>query len=293
MQIESALERYYQYLFVEKGLSPVTIKNYQDDLKQFLSFKNQIVDTKEIKGERLVEFIYNQSNLGLQSSTIVRRLSTVKNFLLFLQQEKLFSEPLPKVISPKKSLRLPSMLNFEEVEALLDSPHLDKPEEMRDKAMLEVMYSSGLRVSELLSLKRGQVNFDKGIITIIGKGAKERRIPIGDFALEFLDKYINDVRFKNAGKNTNYVFLNRYGKPLSRQYFFLRVKEYARRAEIHTDISPHTLRHCFATHLLENGASLRAVQEMLGHSNIATTQIYTHVSSKRITSAYDLYSKRK
>jgi integrase/recombinase XerD len=159
--------------------------------------------------------------------------------------------------------------------------------------MLETMYASGLRVSELLALEKGRINFKKAIITVFGKGAKERKVPLGDFAIEYIQKYDKEVRKLNPGKDSKYLFLNRYGEPLSRQYFFKQIKKYALEAGIETPISPHTLRHCFATHLLENGAQLRAVQEMLGHANIATTQIYTHISTKRILSAYDLYMKGK
>ena len=170
---------------------------------------------------------------------------------------------------------------------------MNKPEGIRDRAMLELMYSSGMRVSELLSLQINKINFSKGIIKIVGKGNKERYVPVGDFAIEYIDKYVNGPRKQNIGKRSKYLFLNRYGKPLSRQYFFLQVKKYASEANIEQSISPHTLRHCFATHMLENGAELRAVQELLGHSNISTTEIYTNISTKRILSAYDLYSKRK
>ena len=159
--------------------------------------------------------------------------------------------------------------------------------------MIETMYASGLRVSELLALEKGKVDLKHGVITVFGKGAKERKIPVGDFAIEYIKQYLEGPRKKNPGSGTKYLFLNRYGKPLSRQYFFKQIKKYALESGIETNISPHTLRHCFATHLLENGAQLRAVQEMLGHTNIATTQIYTHISTKRIISAYDLYMKGK
>ena len=193
----------------------------------------------------------------------------------------------------KKSEHLPNCLTVEEVEALLDAPDVRKKGELRDKAMLETMYASGLRVSELLSLERGMLNIKRGVIKVMGKGSKERKVPIGEFALEYVVRYIEEVREFNVGKGSKYLFLNRCGKPLSRVYFFKQVKKYAERAGINKEISPHTLRHCFATHLLEQGAELRAVQEMLGHSNIATTQIYTHLSKNRIRSAYDLFMNNK
>ena len=160
--------------------------------------------------------------------------------------------------------------------------------------MLELMYATGLRVSELLSLRFRNVNMQNGLITVYGKGNKQRSVPVSSFALEFLRKYIDGPRKRvNGSKDTDIIFLNRDGKALSRTYFFMQIKRYAEEKGIDSSVSPHTLRHCFATHLLENGASLRAVQEMLGHSNIATTQIYTEVSTKRIMSAYDLYASRK
>ena len=182
---------------------------------------------------------------------------------------------------------------MEEIDRLLDAPDTSKGDGLRDKAMLEVMYASGLRVSELLNLERERLNIKTGVISVMGKGAKERKVPIGEFALDYVIQYIETVRRKNRGKKSKYLFLSKYGEPLSRQYFFKQIKKYALLAGIEVNISPHTLRHCFATHLLENGAELRAVQSMLGHSNIATTQIYTHISTKRIVSAYDLYMNKK
>ncbi len=294
MKISDAIERFNQYLLAEKGLSPATVKDYDEDLKQFFSiFGDMKNDTDDLLGSDLSDFMIKQSADGLKTSTIVRRLSSTRHFYLFLQREGLFSGKFPVFETPKKSTHLPRCLSVEQVEDLFDQPNLEKPSGIRDRAMLEVMYSSGLRVSELLSLTRGQINFEKGILTITGKGGKMRQVPIGDFALEYLNKYLNEARNQNPGKKDKHIFLNLRGKPISRQYFFMCVREYALCAGIETDISPHTLRHSFATHLLENGAELRAVQEMLGHSNIATTQIYTHVSTRRIVSAYDLYTKRK
>ena len=170
---------------------------------------------------------------------------------------------------------------------------METPSGIRDKAMLELMYACGLRVSELLSLQKKNINLNKHIVTIYGKGAKERKVPLGDFAEEYVVKYLNEARDKLHGKDSPYLFLNRSGEPISRVYFFKQIRKYAESVGIDKPISPHTLRHCFATHLLEGGAELRAVQEMLGHTNIATTQIYTHISTKRIISAYDLFMKEK
>ena len=274
------------------SVSNETIRNYEYDLRIFFETLNKKT-TSDLKSGDIQEFIRIQTQNMLSIPTILRRISSTKNLYLFLEKERLISFQIDSLEKPKGAKKLPVCISIEEVEALLEQPDLTKPEGQRDRAMLEVMYSSGLRISELLNLRMNQINFDRGMVKIVGKGNKERIVPIGDYALEYLFKYINDGRKKNPRRNSDYLFLNRYGEPVSRVYFFLQVKKYAQQAGIKVEISPHTLRHCFATHMLENGAELRAVQEMLGHANIATTQIYTNISSKRILSAYDLYSKRK
>lgn len=292
MELNKAMELYFQYLRVEKGVSNETIKNYLYDLKQFFIALDKKT-TEDFLPTDIADFVRIQSKNLLSTPTILRRISSTKNFYLFLEREHIIDMQLINFDKPRGMKRLPVSISVEEVEALLNAPNLEKPEGMRDRALLEVMYSSGLRVSELLGLKIKQINFQFGMLKIIGKGNKQRSVPIGEYALDFLTKYIEGPRKRNPGRNSEFVFLNRYGKPLSRQYFFLQVKRYAEEVGIKEEISPHTLRHCFATHMLENGAELRAVQEMLGHSNIATTQIYTNISSKRILDAYDLFSKRK
>ncbi len=293
MEINDAVELFRQHLLVEKGLSKQTVDSYTNDLKQFfLIFKDRYY-VEDLMPMDLDEFLAQSLAQGKSASTAIRRLSSMRSFMVFLKKEGYYKEEIPEVDPPKKPNRLPNCLSLEEVEMLLDAPDIEKPEGLRDRAMLETMYASGLRVSELLLLERGRVNLKKAVITVFGKGSKERKVPLGDFAIEYIQKYIEEARNKNPGKDSKYLFLNRYGEPLSRQYFFKQIKKYALEAGITTSISPHTLRHCFATHLLENGAQLRAVQEMLGHANIATTQIYTHISTKRIISAYDLYMKRK
>lgn len=296
MDLDDALDLYFQYLRVEKGVSNETINSYAYDLKGFLTALNKH-STDDFLPTDVSDYVRIQSKQLKETSTIVRRISSTKNFYLFLEREHIINLSLKKVEIPKGVKSLPISIPVEEVEALLNAPDLEKPEGQRDRAMLETMYSSGLRVSELLSLKLKQVNIEKSIIDVIGKGNKERKVPIGDYALDYLKLYIGDGRRKNIGKKSEYLFLNRYGEPLSRQYFFKQIKKYAEQVGIKEEISPHTLRHCFATHMLEHGAELRAVQEMLGHSNIATTQIYTNISTKHIVSeydrAYDLSSKRK
>ena len=290
MLINEVKDEFLSYLIVERGDSKATIDNYSIDLDQFISFEEN-KDISLLKREDISDFINYLSSKGLKTSSIIRRSTVIRLFYIYLNKEKLIDVPLTGLYLPKSEKHLPSVLSTDEVDALLDCFDLTKEVEIRDKAMLETMYASGLRVSELLSLELGNINFVQGYIKTKGKGSKERIIPIGEFALEYLSLYIDKVRRCNVGYKTKYVFLNKEGKPISRQYFWRKVKEYALRANIYTKISPHTLRHSFATHLLENGANLREVQEMLGHSKIETTQIYTHISTKRIISAYDQFMK--
>lgn len=294
MEINESFDAFIQYLRVERGVSEITVKNYREDFKIFLlSFPN-VKTTNDLNVDMLPEFVRRQDELARSSSTILRRYSLLRNYFSFLNEENILHEEIPDVDKPKSSKRLPFVMSNEEVDELLEAPDISKDNGMRDRAMLEIMYATGLRVSELLSLRFRNVNMQNGLITVYGKGNKQRCVPVSSFALEFLRKYIDGPRKRVKGsKDTDIIFLNRDGKALSRTYFFMQVKRYAEEKGIDSSVSPHTLRHCFATHLLENGASLRAVQEMLGHSNIATTQIYTEVSTKRIMSAYDLYASRK
>lgn len=294
MEINESLDFFIKYLRTERGVTEITVKNYREDFKIFLDTFPMVKDTSDLDANMLPEFVIKQDELSRSSSTILRRFSFLKNYLSFLQDEGYFKGELPQVDKPKSSKRLPFVLSNEEVDELLDAPDISKDNGMRDKAMLEVMYATGLRVSELLSLEFKNVNMQNAIIKVYGKGNKERSVPISDFAMEYLRKYIDGPRRRNPGaKKSQLIFLNKEGKMISRTYFYMQIKRYAEQKGVDNAVSPHTLRHCFATHLLENGASLRAVQEMLGHANVATTQIYTEVSSKRIMSAYDLYATRK
>lgn len=294
MEINESFDAFIQYLRVERGVSEITVKNYREDFKIFLLSFPDVKTTDDLSVDMLPEFVRRQDELARSSSTILRRYSLLRNYFSFLNEEDILHEEIPDVDKPKSSKRLPFVMSNEEVDELLEAPDISKDNGMRDRAMLELMYATGLRVSELLSLRFRNVNMQNGLITVYGKGNKQRSVPVSSFALEFLRKYIDGPRKRVKGsKDTDIIFLNRDGKALSRTYFFMQVKRYAEEKGIDSSVSPHTLRHCFATHLLENGASLRAVQEMLGHSNIATTQIYTEVSTKRIMSAYDLYASRK
>ncbi len=291
MEIVDAIDLFHQYILVEKGLSPQTWISYLEDLQAFFNYYNDKNDTADLLETDLYEFLKFELSLGKSVSTALRRLSSTRSFYLFLKKEGHYTGNIPEIETPKKPKHLPNCLSEEEIDRLLEAPDMESPSGIRDRAMLETMYASGLRVSELLNLKKGQVNLSKGIITVFGKGAKERKVPIADYAIDFIKKYINEVRNKSEHKGSEFLFLNRSGEPLSRIYFFKQVRKYAELAGIDMVISPHTLRHSFATHLLNHGAQLRMVQGMLGHTNIATTQIYTHVSSEKLKSDYDKIMK--
>ena len=294
MEIKQAIEEYFTYLLASKGLSEKTIDDYKEDLLIFLrDFPDKQI-TDDLLETDLNDFAITEGEKDRSSSTIARRLSALFNFYQFLSKRGVISVAPERVDRPKEEKSLPVILSFDEVERLLDAPDTSKESGMRDKAMLETMYATGLRVSELCSLPLSSINVQNRLIVVRhGKGNKQRTVPISPFALEWLETYIHDFRSLNKGKKKKEVFLNLRGEPISRNYFFMQVKKYAEQVGIEVSISPHTLRHCFATHLLENGAELRAVQEMLGHAHLSTTQIYTHVSTRRILEAYDRFSSRK
>lgn len=292
MKIKDAYERFIEMMFYERNVSISTLDCYKEDLLSFFECTKK-ENSEELTIYDIEDYIMKLSSQGKAATTIIRRAGTVRQFYNFLQKENILTNNSNDIAMPKKNDHLPDVLSTDEIEALFEQPDMKKKEGIRDRAMLEVMYSSGMRVSELLNLKLKQVNIDLGILKIIGKGNKERHVPIGDFAKEYLLKYLFEVRGKYDIYRSNYFFLNHFGKPLSRQYFWKIIKKYTEDAGITINVTPHTLRHSFATHLLENGLDLRMVQEMLGHSNITTTQIYTHVSSKRIISTYDLFMNKK
>ena len=288
MIIRDYFDEFLAYLSVEKGDSKATINTYLSDLKRFEKFTNSC-KIEELSKKTLDDFILYLSKQNKKEITIIREVNTIKSFYVYLNHMKLINVSLIGFYLPKLSRKLPQVLNYDQIESLLNAPDISKKLELRDKAMLELMYSSGLRVSELVNLEKGNINLSEKYLKIVGKGNKQRVVPLGDYAISFLIKYVLEVRNKSKFKNSKYLFLNQKGLPLSRQYFFNQVKKYASRAGIPINISPHTLRHCFATHLLENGANLKEVQSLLGHSKIETTQIYTHVSKKKIRIDYDKY----
>ena len=292
MNINDAIDQYLQYCLIEKNLTSVTIEDYRYSLKDFLKYF-PIEDTNQLTSLQIEEYSFNQALDGKKPTSISLRITVLKNFLVFLDNEGITLKLVKDVTLPKKDSLLPVYLTIEEVDRLLNSIDTSTNIGLRDKALIEVMYSSGLRVSELMNLQLKQVNAQEKMINVIGKGKKERSIPIRQEAIDYLTEYIIKVRNKGKIVDKQYIFLNKNGKKLSRQYFFNRIKKYAKEAGIEKEIHPHTLRHSFATHLIENGADVRTVQEMLGHTNIETTQIYTHLSNSKIISAYNLYWKKK
>ena len=291
MLFEDAREQYLIACIVERGLLSQTIISYREDLNLFQLLLDDNFDVRNLTKEHLNNFLIKLSNEGKSISTVLRRVSTIRNFYIYLQKMNIINSNEILIDLPKQNRHLPSVLSLEEIDELFMQPDTTKPSGIRDRAMLEIMYACGLRVSELLTIEKKNVSLETSTIRIFGKGAKERVVPVSDFALDYLIKYINEVRNYSKNRQSKYIFLNEDGKPISRQYFWQIIKKYSEKAGIIVNVTPHTLRHCFATHLLENGADLRAVQEMLGHSKINTTQIYTHVSSKRILSAYDKFMK--
>ncbi|MCQ2087223.1 MAG: tyrosine recombinase [Bacilli bacterium] len=293
MEIIDSLDLYKQYLLVEKGLSKSTWASYLNDLKGLFAHFKTIKDTNELCEEHLSQYISFCLNNEYSVTSVLRISSSIKSYLLFLKNSGLYKDNIPEITLPKKPERLPIYLTKEEIELLLSAPDINSPSGLRDKAMLETMYSSGLRVNELLALTLEKVSFQQKIISVFGKGSKERKVPISDYSLKFISDYVTKVRSNNPGKSSKILFLNKNGEQISRIYFYKQIKKYAEMVGIKKEISPHTLRHSFATHLLDGGAQLRAVQEMLGHENISTTQIYTHVSAQKLRNTYDLFMNKK
>lgn len=291
----SLLDSYFNYITVEKGLSLNTLESYSRDLNRFLSFlgKNGI-DLFSAGHQDILSFLMYLRNKGLKVRSCTRSLIAVRSFYKFLQREGIHeSSPTLKVDIPKYWNKLPEVLNIAEVEKLLETPDLNTPLGIRDKSMLEVIYATGLRVSELVSLKMENINHQVGYLTTIGKGSKERVIPLGETALHWIKEYIATVRVSLLRERSSSVlFLNYAGRRMTRQGFWKIIRSYALKAGIGKKISPHILRHSFATHLLERGADLRSLQMMLGHSDISTTQIYTHVNAERLKSVHKQYHPR-
>jgi len=288
--VKQEIEWFIHYLSVEKGLSENTQNSYRLDLLSFASFlaqENKYSFAEVDKSDILHYIVYLQQK-GRAPATIARQLAAIKAFYRFRLMEGLQErEPTQDLESPKLGRRLPKILTQREMEKLLEQPDITKPAGLRDRAILEVLYATGLRVSELVSLNVGDVDCNTGYIRCTGKGDKERIVPIGSIAVFYLKNYLNEGRTKLIKRSVEALFLNSRGQRLTRQGCWKIIKKYVRQAGIKKVVTPHTIRHTFATHMLQNGADLRSVQEILGHSDISTTQIYTHLTTKRIREIYD------
>lgn len=289
------LEKYQIYLLtVKQKEEKTTVSSYIEDIYKYLEYmeNNKIKTALNIEYQDITKYLKYLDNNNYKTSSIIRKIVSIKLFHKYLSEEYKIKDVSSKIINPRLRRKLPNILTIEEIDNLLDIK-LNTPFDYRNKAMLELMYSSGLRVSELVDLKLNNIDLDNGYVRCLGKGKKERIIPIGEIAIEYLKKYINEYRNSmKKGYYTENVFLNNHGKNITRQGFFLIIKNIAKEKNIDKNITPHMLRHSFATHLLNNGANLRTIQEMLGHSSITTTQIYTNVSNDIIKENYELYKRR-
>ncbi|MGE5580358.1 MAG: site-specific tyrosine recombinase XerD [Bacillota bacterium] len=290
--MESLIQEFIDYLGHEKGLANNTLESYSRDLKQYYGFlTGDSIETPSLANasqSTIVAYLMYLRKQGKATATIARRLAALKAFYQFLVKENYVAQdPTDDLSSPKLERKLPKVLTVEEVERLLAQPDTRTPVGKRDKAMLELLYATGIRVSELVNLNVTDIDLREGFIRCMGKGSKERVVPMGEIAVSALRAFLDGARQRViADPKEKAVFVNHHGKRLTRQGFWKIVKKYAAQAQIRKEITPHTLRHSFATHLLENGADIRAVQEMLGHADISTTQIYTHVTKDRLKDVY-------
>ena len=287
-------ESFFHYLEVERGLAPNTLKAYRRDIAKLEAFaKKSRRALTSLSATDLREFLRDLHRYGLSLRSIGRTTSAVRGLYKFAASEgHMRSDPAEQIETARLHRNLPRYLSLDEVERVLEVSDATTPEGLRDRAMLELLYATGLRVSELIALERGDFNFDVGYLVCEGKGRKERIVPFGRSAKKWLERYLREGRLELVRKTTDAFFLSRLGKAMTRQRFFQILKSCGKRAGIDRPLSPHVVRHSFATHLLERGADLRSLQLMLGHSNIGTTQIYTHVSRERLRRIYDQHHPR-
>lgn len=290
-KLQEDVEDYLRYSQIERGLSDNTIFAYRQDLMDFLVFlKKEGLDSWPTKAVDIDAFLAEQRDLNKATSSISRMISSLRKFYQWLVRQNIQKiNPMLEIDSPKKEHRLPVALSVDEVTKLLDQPDVTKKLGIRDRALLETLYATGIRVSELINLKFSDLHEELKLLKVLGKGSKERLIPISDVAISWIKSYQEKVRdplLLKSGKYTDTIFLNNRGGALTRQAVWQIIKRYCQMAGIRKNVTPHTLRHTFATHLLENGADLRVVQEILGHSDISTTQIYTNLSQQHILQVY-------
>lgn len=280
------LDSFYNYLSVIKGLSKNTLESYIRDCSKFVKYLDNlnIYDFRDVNHSNILDFLDILRKQRAKANTIARHIASIKQFFKYLVLEKVIKiDPTSNIRTPKLNMALPDILTLNDIEKLLDTPNINTNIGMRDSTMLEVLYASGIRVSELVNLKIKDLNFELGYIVVFGKGSKERIVPLGKFAIEKLTKYINNIRSSFLrDKTSEYLFLNRNGYNMTRQGFWKILKVHSLKAAINKTITPHTIRHTFASHLLERGADLRTIQLLLGHSDISSTQIYTHIDIKRL-----------
>lgn len=294
--LDTLSDRYLNYLLVEKGLSEKTIESYSRDLSRYFRFLHSH-GKKDVSNQDtsfILKHLIALRDSGLGARSRARHLVSLRGFYRFLVQENVLQhDPARLVDLPKSGLKLPDVLSVQDVERLLHSPNMKKPIGSRDAAMIELLYAAGLRVSELVNVRLQDVNLEAGFVRVLGKGSKERIVPIGQHAAEKIARYVKDARPTLLKETVSpYLFVARAGKPMTRQGFWKLLRNYALKAGLNKKISPHSLRHSFASHLLEGGADLRAVQVMLGHVDISTTQIYTHVARDHLKKVHDKYHPR-
>lgn len=289
--MEGYVDQFINYLAVDRGLAKNTLESYGRDLRQFQTYlqNGEFKDIKDSSQTTIVDYLNGLKAQGKAVSTISRNIAALKSFYQYLVKENyLENDPAEKLETPKLEKKLPKILSITEVEELLRQPNVRLSIGLRDKAMLELLYATGIRVSEIIALNISDVNLDMGYVKCYGKGSKERIVPLGSIAVKSVHEYMNKGRAKIVRTYEEpALFLNHHGNRLTRQGFWKIIKKYASQANIVKEITPHTLRHSFATHLLENGADLRSVQEMLGHADISTTQIYTQVTKNPLKEVYD------
>ncbi|MGE7759374.1 site-specific tyrosine recombinase XerD [Peribacillus sp. NPDC097895] len=296
--MENQIRDFIHFLTIEKGLAKNTLVSYERDLRSYWSYLKDvesIIEWNDSRRVNILHFLVQLKDQGKSSKTVARHIASIRSFHQFLLREKVTDQdPSIHIETPKPERTLPKVLSMEEVEALLEAPKFMDEFGLRDKAMLELMYATGMRVSELISMDVSDVHASMGFVRCVGKGNKERIIPIGQTALGAIEHYLESSRGKLASHKhrTDSLFLNHHGNRLTRQGFWKILKKLVKSAQIEKEITPHTLRHSFATHLLMNGADLRAVQEMLGHADISTTQIYTHITNVRIKDVYSKFHPR-
>ena len=295
--MEIFLKEYLSVLKLEKNLSDNTVASYKNDITSFLNFleDKKITDPSGIKYNHITAFFKSLNDIGLASSSAARYYSSLKGFFSYLFLSRYLTEnPMEKVSSPKLEKNLPQVLSVNEVDLILSKPDTNEKLGLRDKAVLEMLYACGTRVSELINIKLSDLFFQEEVIRVLGKGSKERIIPIGSSAVNWINRYLTGSRplLMRKSKSENYLYLNNRGSMLSRMGVWKIVDRYVKEAGIEKEVHPHTFRHSFATHLLEGGADLRAVQEMLGHADISTTQIYTHIDRDYIKQVHKEFHPR-